>query len=274
MGSNRLYLANARMYAVTERGRKAWQLIFSWVAEQAGLNFRYVDYPPPAPLSGLWKRSDLGCVFMCGWPIARSAKKPKLLAAPIPKPDRYLNRPIYFTDIVVGRDSPYMKIEDTFGGVVGWTLEDSNSGFNTLRHYLLQFREPNRPNLYSKSIGSLINPLGALKAVAEGKVDIAPVDSFCLDLLRASNHPLTHSTRTIATTPASPISALVASADTPQQYVTKLQSAFLRVHEDRTLEATLDEVLVRRFVKPDISSYDYTEALANSAIEAGYAIPA
>jgi ABC-type phosphate/phosphonate transport system substrate-binding protein len=143
-----------------------------------------------------------------------------------------------------------------------------------LRHHLLQFRTPDRPNLYSKSVGSLINPIGALKAVTEGKVDVAPVDSYCLDLLRASDHPLTRSTRTIATTPASPIPALVASADMPQSDITKLQSALLRAHEDSALESILGEVLVRRFVKPDISGYDYTETLAKSAVEAGYAIPA
>jgi ABC-type phosphate/phosphonate transport system substrate-binding protein len=268
------WLVNARMYAVTDAARAAWQRIFARLAERTGIALAPIEHKPPALLSELWRRGDLGCVFMCGWPIARAEPKPRLLAVPVPRPDRYRDRPIYFTDIVVARDSPARTIEDTFGGTVGWTLEDSNSGFNTLRHYLLGFRTPERPRLYSRSIGPLLNPLGALRAVAEGRVDVVPVDSFCHDLFKASGHPVISLTRTIATTPPSPMPALVASPEIPGPVADALRNALLQAHHDPILDPELESALVRHFVEPDVGSYDYTERLAQAALAARYPIPA
>ena len=157
-------VANARMYAVTEVAAAAWRRIFRWLGQRAGVELAPLEHPPPAPLRDLWQRSDLGCTFMCGWPFARAERRPRLIAAPVPRPERYRDEPVYFTDIVVHRDSPFRRIEDTFGAVVGWTLEDSHSGFNALRHLLLGHRTPGRPKLYARSVGSLVNPLGALTA--------------------------------------------------------------------------------------------------------------
>jgi len=268
------YVVNARMYSVTEAATAAWRKIFFWLGAQTGIDLTLVDHPPPSPLGRLWERSDLGCVFMCGWPIARAGHKVRLLAAPVPRPHRYLNRPIYFTDIIVAKNSPFQTIEDAFGGTVGWTVEDSNSGFNLLRHYLLQFRTPERPHLFSRSVGGLINPLGALRAVAQGDVDVAPLDSVCHDLFVASMAPLAALTRTIHTTPASPIPALVASDSIPEHVAHALRAALLRAHRDPQLADTLRAALVQRFVQVEASSYEYTERLAQDAIAANYPFPA
>lgn len=149
-------LANARMYAITDASIMAWRNIFAWLLERSGVPLMEVDHPPPASLDELWRRPDLGCVLMCGWPYVKSQPKPHLLAAPIPLPDRYNDSAIYFTDFVVHRDSTFERLEDTFGGSIGWTLEESNSGFNLPRHHLLQYRSDFRPQLYSKSVGALI----------------------------------------------------------------------------------------------------------------------
>src|SRR5207247_3819539 len=169
----------------------------------------------------------LGCVLMCGWPCTRARHRPWLLAAPVPLPERYWDTAVYFSDLIVHRDSRFRTLEDTFEGRVGWTLEDSNSGFNLLRHHLLQYRSAERPRLYARSVGPLVNPLGALRAVADREVDIAPVDSFCHDLFRACGHPYTAATRTIATTAASPMPPLIASADVPAAVAEKLSAALL-----------------------------------------------
>jgi len=268
------YVANARMYSVTDAASAAWQEIFFWLAAQTGVELTLVDHAPPAPLGRLWERSDLGCVFMCGWPIARAGLKVRILAAPIPRPQRYLDRPIYFTDIIVAANSPFQSIEETFGGTLGWTVEDSNSGFNLLRHSLLQFRTPERPRLFSRSVGGLINPLGVLRAVTQGDVDVAPLDSLCHDLFVASRHPLSALTRTIHTTPASPIPALVASASIPKHVADALGAALLRAHRDPQLAGALRAALVRRFVQVEASSYEYTERLAQAALAANYPLPA
>ena len=63
-------ISNARMYAVTPDVEAAWQQLIAHVAQDAGVDLPYEPYAAPQPLEVLWRRSDLGCVFMCGYPIA------------------------------------------------------------------------------------------------------------------------------------------------------------------------------------------------------------
>jgi ABC-type phosphate/phosphonate transport system substrate-binding protein len=265
--------ANARMYAVSEAARNAWQSIFEWMSDRSGVPLTLIDYPPPSPLGDLWRRPNLGGVFMCGWPFTRARPQPRLLAAPVPLPERYGDKAVYYSDLVVHRDSSFQTLEDTFQGTVGWTLTDSNSGFNLLRHHLLQYRSAERPQLYSRSVGQLVNPLGALQAVAERVVDVAPVDSFCHDLFKACRHPYTSCTRTIATTAPSPIPALIASADVPGTIAERLSAALVTAHHDPQIVPSLRAALIKRFDRPEAESYLYTESLAHAAETAGYPVP-
>jgi ABC-type phosphate/phosphonate transport system substrate-binding protein len=267
-------IANARLYAITPDSTEAWQRIFSWVSERAGVEVRLTDHPPPAPLRDLWSRDDLGCVLMCGWPFARRKTKPHLLAAPVPSPKRYGDCPIYFSDFVVHKESRFESLPDTFGGVIGWTLDDSNSGFNLPRYHLLRYRTERSGNLYARSVGNLINPLGALRAVVEGLVDVAPVDSFCHDLFRAAAHPYTLQTRTVAVTDPSPIPALVASANVPLATADRIRGALLSAHLEPTLEPYMQKALIRHFQPIQLDAYDYTAAIAKAADRAGYTMPA
>ena len=191
----------------------------------------------------------------------------------MPLPERYRDTAVYFSDLIVHRDSRFRTLEDTFEGRVGWTLEDSNSGFNLLRHHLLQYRSIERPRLYARSVGQLVNPLGALRAVAEKVVDVAPVDSFCHDLFKVSDHPYTRCTRTIATTAPSPMPVLIASADVPAPIAETLSAALVTAHRDPQIVPSLHAALIKRFDRPDAERYRYTESLAHAAEAAGYLVP-
>jgi ABC-type phosphate/phosphonate transport system substrate-binding protein len=267
-------IANARLYAITPDSKESWRQIFSWVSDRAGVELRLTDHPPPAPLQDLWSRDDLGCVLMCGWPFAGRKTKPHLLGVPVPSLERYGDSPIYFSDFVVHKESQFSSLQDTFGGVIGWTVEDSNSGFNLPRHHLLQYRMDGRANLYARSVGNLINPLGALRAVAEGVVDVAPVDSFCHDLFKAAAHPYTLQTRTIAVTDPSPIPALVASRDVPLATAEKIRGALLTAHLEPRLEGYMQKALISRFEPIQPAAYEYTATIATVAERAGYTMPA
>src|SRR5512146_1226055 len=104
------------MYSVTSAAKQAWERILSWAADHAGLQWELYEYGAPAALSALWSRADLGCVMMCGLPYSQRRPRPTLVAAPVPSCDRYLGKPIYFTDIAVRADAPFARLEDTFGG--------------------------------------------------------------------------------------------------------------------------------------------------------------
>jgi ABC-type phosphate/phosphonate transport system substrate-binding protein len=267
-------VANARMYAVTPRVASAWRELFLWVGQCAGVDLQWIDHAFPAPLGELWSRPDLGCAFMCGFPFARSAHPPKLLAAPVPSTPRYGGKPVYFTDFIVRAPADFRTLEDTFGGRIGYTVEDSQSGFNAPRYHLLKFRTAVRPQLYKESIGPLITPRRVIDAVLEDRIDVGPLDSYCHDLLRKHDSALTDRLRVVATTAAVPIPPLVASPDCDDATVARLRDALLDSGRRPELAKLRDTLLLQGFAAVEPRAYAVTVERERSAIAAGYPMPA
>lgn len=267
-------VANARMYAVTPRAASAWRELFLWVGERAGVGLEWIEHAYPAPLGALWSRADLGCAFMCGFPYARSVQPPKLLAAPLPSPPRYEGRPVYFTDFVVRATADFRTLEDTFGGRIGWTVEDSQSGFNAPRYHLLQYRRPVRPALYRESIGPLITPRRVIEAVLENRIDAGPLDSYVHDLLRKHDPELTGRLRVVATTAAAPIPPLVAAPDCDEDTAARLRDALLESGRRPELAKLRDALLLQDFAAVAPQTYAITIEREQAALKAGYPQPA
>jgi ABC-type phosphate/phosphonate transport system substrate-binding protein len=177
------YVANARMYSVNPEAAAAFKELFGWLSRQSGVQLDVIDHAFPAPLSELWSRADIACVFMCGFPFLNAEPRPKPVAAPLPRGTPGVGRAIYATRLVVRKDSPCQSFEDTFGGRLGYTVEGSHSGFNALRHHLLPHRL-RRGNLYRESIGPLYTPRRVIDAIVAGTIDVGPLDSYALDLMQ------------------------------------------------------------------------------------------
>ena len=161
-----IFVSNARMYAVSPEAEADWKDLIAHAVEDAGASFEYLTYEAPQPLDDLWRRADLGCVQMCGYPIALNIADVVPLASPVPAAPWAGGKAVYRTDLIVRKDAPYKSLADTFGGTVGWTVEHSHSGFNALRHHLLPWRSADRPQLYRQSVGHLVTARRILESVA------------------------------------------------------------------------------------------------------------
>ena len=238
-------IVNARMYSATPQAKQAWKALFQEVLERADLAWSIVDHDPPAPLGALWARDDLGCAMMCGLPYSQRNPRPTLVAAPIPSPARYGGRPVYFTDIAVRADAPYRTLEDTFGGVVGFTLPDSMSGHVALRRHLASHGS----NLYRKAVGGLLNARQVIEALEERRIDVGPVDSYYYDLLKKDAPEFAAKVRIIDSTRAAPIPPLVATATLSTDTLERLRASLLAAGER-------EELLLKGFAVPAPSDYD------------------
>jgi ABC-type phosphate/phosphonate transport system substrate-binding protein len=252
-------LANARMYSVTPAAAAAWRTIIGWATRAAGVPVEFVEHAPPKLLSELWARDDLGCVQMCGLPASRRRPAPVILAAPQPSPPRYAGKAIYMSDIAVRADAPFRTLEDTFGGVAGYTLKDSQSGYYALRSLLLA-RHPGAT--YRKIVGGLLNPRGIIQALVKGDIDVGPLDGYVFDLIRAGDAQFAAQVRIVATTDPTPMPPLVATAALKKADVARIRAAFLEVHEERSLDDARTALLVERFVVPQLAAYDETRRRA------------
>jgi ABC-type phosphate/phosphonate transport system substrate-binding protein len=267
-------IANARMYAVTPAVEALWQALLDRVAQDAGVALRYLPWPAPQPLEDLWSRTDLGCVFMCGYPIALGLANVVPLAAPVPRADWAAGGPLYRSDLIVRADSPWRTLADSFGARAGWTVEHSHSGFNAFRHHLLAHRSAAHPALYGEMHGKLITARNVLDAVREGRIDIGPLDAYWHLLIARHQPELTAGIRVLESTATATMPAFVTAASTPPEIVAELRGALAGAWQRSWFPPLAEELLIERLVAVEAGDYARTLAWDQEARAASYPCPA
>jgi ABC-type phosphate/phosphonate transport system substrate-binding protein len=267
-------IGNARMYAVTAQVEDAWRELLAQVAREAAVPLTYLPYPAPQPLETLWSRPDLGAVFMCGYPIALKLAPVVPLAAPIPRAPWAQGRAVYRTDLIVRAEAPYRALEDTFGGRAGWTVSHSQSGFNAFRHHLLAYREAGRPALYGEMQGNLVTARNVLDAVREGRIDIGPLDAYWHLLIARHAPELCAGVRVLTSTALTPLPALVASAGTPAEAVTRLRAALTGAASRPWFAPLAQVLLIEGLVEVEPDAYGIFLDWDAQARAAGFPEPA
>lgn len=266
-------IANARMYAVAPEAEAAWESILTEAGRRAGVPLAYRRHAAPAPLDDLWSRDDLGAVFMCGYPLARGLFPGRPIAAPIPDADWAGGRAAYRSHLVVAAGSRFERLEDTFGGTVGWTVEHSHSGFNALRHHLLAHRTAHRPMLYARSVGPLVTPRAVVQAVVEGRIDVGPVDAVSLGLMQRFLPDLASGVRTVDATATVPMPPLVASPAVPEGTVEALRGVLLAAGGEDWFQPLGAALGLMGFAPVSSADYAVTVSWERDAIDAGYPWP-
>lgn len=263
-------------YSVSPKTEAAWRDVLAEIAREAGITLEFLSYPLPQPLEELWARSDLGCVFVvCGYPISLRQLDVVPIAAPIPSASWAEGRAVYRTDLVVRTGSRYRALSDTFGGRIGWTHRYSNSGFNSLRHHLLQYRTPERATLYSEVVGGLGTVRKTFDSVLDGTIDVGPIDAYWHMLMQRHEPTLAAGVRVLESTATAPIPTFVASPAVPRGVVEQLAIAFKSARSRPWFRPIADALLIEGFSPvSDISAFDVILARARQAEEAGYLSPA
>ncbi len=245
------WIANARMYAVTPAVEAAWRELLEHVAARPRrCGCSYLPYPAPQPLEALWARTDLGAVFMCGYPIALKIAAVIPLAAPIPRgrvgpgPRGLPLRPHR-----AQRLAPTRPWQDTFGGRAGWTVGHSQSGFNAFRHELLAAPQRDAAaGCTAQMSGNLVTARNILDAVREGRLDVGPLDAYW-HLLIARHAP--ELTRRYPRTRLDAAYAQCRRSWPPParqlQLVQRLRAAFHAAHRHRWFAALGAELLLDGF---------------------------
>lgn len=262
-------IANARMYSVAPGASAAWKRLFGWLAAETGIPLTVIDHAFPAKLDDLWRRDDLACTFMCGWPWLRLGLGHQVIAAPIPDAPWASGKARYVSHFVVRADSPYRQLEDTFGARFAFTIDDSHSGYNAPRRHLMRYRRGEAP-LFAEIVGPLTTPRRVLEAINEGRADVGPQDSFAFLLMRRHAPELTGGVRVIASTDPMPMPALVASRTADRGMVGTLREALCGLPRQPGQAALLADLCITGFEPLDPLAYDLSERWAQEAERGGY----
>jgi ABC-type phosphate/phosphonate transport system substrate-binding protein len=270
----RAWVANARMYAVTPAVEQVWRGLLARVADEAGVELAYMPYPAPQPLEELWTRPDLGCAFMCGFPIAKRLATVVPIAAPIPRAEWAGGRAVYRSDLIVRDDSKFRTLADTFGHRAGFTVAHSHSGFNAFRYHLLAHRSAARPVLYAEMIGNLVTARNILDGVRSGRIDVGPLDAYWHLLLKHDDPGSTTGIRVIDSTALAPMPALVASADAPAAMIHPLRDSLLAAAGRPWFQEYTGALQLAGFAPVDARTYEPLLEWEREALAAGYERPA
>lgn len=218
------------------------------------------------------RRFDLGEVdvcWMCGWPYARRADSTSpdlaLIAAPVMAGTRYLDRPIYFSDVVVRADSPFQTFNDLRGA--GWAYNEpmSHSGYVVVRHFLAQHR------IYGGFFGSVAESgshQNSIELILSGAVDASAIDSTVLEAILRRRPGIKAQLRVIETLGPSPAPPWVAHSSVSEDLRDGLRKEFLAMHESADGRKILQGAAVQRFEAVNDRYYDAIREMAADAAQA------
>lgn len=262
-------------YAVTPSVEAAWRELLTAIGREVDVAFDFLPYPLPQPQKELWSRNDLGCVFvMCGYPIAMHHFAVTPIAAHIPSAPWAQRRPQYRSDLIVRADSRFERLSDTFGGRIGWTTMHSHSGFNALRHHLLQYRTRDQRTLYSHVVCNLSSVRKSFDSVCDGTIDVGSIDAYWHSLLQRHEPELASRVRVIEATVPAPIPAFVASPVVPRETIDRLAAGFASAQYQPWFHPLADTIMIEGFAASELNDFNIIRDREEEAIRAGYPLPA
>jgi ABC-type phosphate/phosphonate transport system substrate-binding protein len=208
--------------------------------------------------------------FICGLPYVRLAEdaRPTVepLAAPILDGDRYGGRPIYYSDVIVARDSSATCFADLRGASWAFNEPESQSGYGITRAALASLGETR--GFFGRVIQTGFHQR-SIRAVASGDAEASAVDSQVLEIELQHYPDLAEQLKVVDELGPSTIQPVVAAARLPATLREELREAILGVAHDAAARGRLDDGLVRRFVAVADADYDDIRAMDSLARDAG-----
>lgn len=205
---------------------------------------------------------ELDAGFICGLPyvqLTRQSVTPiELVAAPVLQGERYGGRPIYFSDVIVHRDSQAARFADLRGASWAFNDRESHSGYNLTRYHLLQMGAARE--FFGRVVAAGFHQR-AIDMVASGEVDGSAIDSQVLAVALRDEPHLRQSLKVIEVFGPSTIQPFVVARRLPASVKTAVLQAVLTVGDDPIERETLDSRFVARFVPIADADYDDIRAM-------------
>jgi phosphonate transport system substrate-binding protein len=208
---------------------------------------------------------------VCGLPYVercrRGAGPVEPIAAPVVSGARYGGRPVYFSDVVVRRDSPCRRFADLRGRSWAYNEPHSQSGYGITRYVLARDGHP--PGFFGRVVDAGSHER-AVQLVTSGECDAAAIDSHLLAILVRDNPALATGLRVIDTLGPSTIQPVVVSRRLPRALKSKLRRTFLSLADDPAFRPHLAAAMVDRFVPVGDRDYDDIRHMSEVAVVAGW----
>lgn len=228
-----------------------------YLSERLNIRIEFINDIPWQERERLFYQGELDICWLCGlpyvWKSADPSSQVELLAAPVMSGKRYRDQPVYFSDVVVRRDSVYRSFGDLRGSRWAYNEPRSQSGYNVVKHHL-------------RSIGETLSYFGrviesgahqaSLQMLLSAEADVSVIDSTVLEHECRRNTDLLDQIRVIDSLGPSPIPPWVIWKGLPATLKHNLRHALIDMHKDSEGAAILAEGAIARFASVNDRDYD------------------
>jgi phosphonate transport system substrate-binding protein len=212
--------------------------------------------------------ADLGVI--CGlpyvWLAARRPRPVEPLAAPVLAGDRYGGRPVYYSDVIVRRDSPIGSLEELRGCSWAYNEPASHSGHTVTLYSLVRMGA--RPGFFGRVVEAGFHQR-AIRLVHAGAVDAAAIDSQVLAVERR-DHPGLADLRIVGSFGPSTIQPVVAASRLPDAWKREVRELLVSLGDDPSARPMLAQGFIERFAAVDDGAYDDIRAMLATIRAAGW----
>ncbi len=239
------------------------QQIAAYLASRLELKVEFINDLPWEQRERLLDLGEMHAGWICGLPYVRKADLPapaiELLAAPVMQAARYGRRPVYFSDVIVRKESRFQTFSDLRGASWAYNEPNSQSGYNITRYHLATLGE--RDGFFGRVIQAGSHQ-ASLQMVLDGEIDASAIDSTVLETEFIDHPEIRPRLRSLAALGPSPIPPWVVHTRLPLALRQRLHSAFLSMEHDPLGREVLRGGQMIRFVPVSDGDYDPIRAMS------------
>jgi phosphonate transport system substrate-binding protein len=194
--------------------------------------------------------------FLCGLAyveLVRQGEPIEPIAAPLLHGARYRGRPVYFSDVIVRRDSRFRSFADLRGRSWSYNEPYSHSGYGITCYHLVRLGETG--GFFGRVVAAGWHER-SIRLVHSGAVDASAVDSQVLTIALRDHPELAAGLRVIDSLGPSTIQPVAVASWLSATLKADLRAVLLEMAEDPTARRHLARGLVERFVAVSDASYD------------------
>ncbi len=233
--------------------------LLEYIGRKNQLPIRMIQRKTYDEINQLLGSGQIDLAFICAGPYITGKDKYGFQALAIPIVQ---DESTYRAVLIVHQNSGYQNLEDLRGKVFAFTDPDSNAGKLVPTFWLRQIDEtPER--FFSRTIYSYSHD-NAIMAVAESLVDAASVHNQVWEYLQRRYPVHTARTRVIKQSETFGNPPIVASRHLDETFRKHLQTVLLEMHREQEGRLILDELMIDRFIVPEISWYDSILEMINA----------
>jgi phosphonate transport system substrate-binding protein len=225
--------------------------LVDYLADHLGMQGELVQGKTYAEINDLVREGNVTLAMVCTNPYLEGQEDFGMQALAVPEVN---GEAVYYSYLIVPQDSPASRLEDLRDKTFAFTDPLSNSGRLVIVYQLALMGETSE-SFFSRYIFTYSHE-HAIKAVADGLVDGAAVDSLIYDYFAAVQPERVAGTKVIARYGPFGSNPIVVHPRLDPTLKTRLQELLLAMHQDPQGREILAALRIDRFVLPNDAAYD------------------